>query len=266
LLAQSASSSGYALDVDQTVSAVGVADVNVSIGPVAPAGGTAPPAYNNTTTVASVNENIALTGGAMVVSEGLTTQLLSTNATGTATGAEATSTVNDFSLSLAALLSPLFSLSATTIQSYSQANSVGGLDASGMTTIEGLTLSGSVFGSLVFDGGLFINPAPNTVLFNGAGLSIFLNEQIASGDATTGVGIQTNAIRIAFDDFALGTGVKNGNVIIGHTEAFATAAQTGAVPEPSTWAMMLFGFGAVGFAMRRRKDTHATKRLRVSYS
>ena len=26
-----------------------------------------------------------------------------------------------------------------------------------------------------------------------------------------------------------------------------------AVPEPSTWAMMLLGFGAVGFAMRRRR-------------
>lgn len=27
----------------------------------------------------------------------------------------------------------------------------------------------------------------------------------------------------------------------------------GAVPEPSTWAMMLLGFGATGFAMRRRR-------------
>ena len=27
----------------------------------------------------------------------------------------------------------------------------------------------------------------------------------------------------------------------------------GAIPEPATWAMMLLGFGAVGFAMRRRR-------------
>jgi hypothetical protein len=26
-----------------------------------------------------------------------------------------------------------------------------------------------------------------------------------------------------------------------------------AVPEPATWAMMLLGFGAIGFSMRRRR-------------
>ena len=38
---------------------------------------------------------------------------------------------------------------------------------------------------------------------------------------------------------------------------FATTTvppQGGAVPEPATWAMMLIGFGAIGFGMRRRKD------------
>ena len=31
----------------------------------------------------------------------------------------------------------------------------------------------------------------------------------------------------------------------------AIGQPTGAVPEPSTWAMMLLGFGAVGMALRR---------------
>lgn len=39
-----------------------------------------------------------------------------------------------------------------------------------------------------------------------------------------------------------------------------------AVPEPGTWAMMLFGFGAIGFAMRRRKPTAQNTRLRIAYS
>ncbi len=30
-----------------------------------------------------------------------------------------------------------------------------------------------------------------------------------------------------------------------------------AVPEPSTWMMLLFGFGVAGFALRRRRDTQA---------
>ena len=34
---------------------------------------------------------------------------------------------------------------------------------------------------------------------------------------------------------------------------FETFDATSAVPEPSTWAFMIFGFGAVGFAMRKRK-------------
>lgn len=34
-----------------------------------------------------------------------------------------------------------------------------------------------------------------------------------------------------------------------------------AVPEPATWAMMLLGFGALGFAMRRRKSTRELTQL-----
>jgi hypothetical protein len=34
--------------------------------------------------------------------------------------------------------------------------------------------------------------------------------------------------------------------------------ETGVVPEPATWAMLITGFGAVGFSMRRRKAASAT--------
>lgn len=39
---------------------------------------------------------------------------------------------------------------------------------------------------------------------------------------------------------------------------FTTAAATPAVPEPATWALMLVGFGAIGFGMRRRENKVAT--------
>jgi hypothetical protein len=52
-----------------------------------------------------------------------------------------------------------------------------------------------------------------------------------------------------------GTGTLGGTITIGQ-----------AVPEPGTWAMMLLGFGAIGFAMRRRKQAEGTKRIRLSYS
>ncbi len=40
--------------------------------------------------------------------------------------------------------------------------------------------------------------------------------------------------------------------------------QMGAVPEPSTWMMMLLGFGALGFVMRREKSP--VRGLQVQYS
>lgn len=43
-----------------------------------------------------------------------------------------------------------------------------------------------------------------------------------------------------------------GSAFLGVSSAGTVA---GAIPEPSTWAMMLFGFGAIGFSLRRRRQT-----------
>jgi hypothetical protein len=44
-------------------------------------------------------------------------------------------------------------------------------------------------------------------------------------------------------------GTSNGNGVYGGTYSFAPSS---AVPEPATWAMMLIGFGGIGYSMRRR--------------
>ena len=49
-------------------------------------------------------------------------------------------------------------------------------------------------------------------------------------------------------------GVANQIVFDDVTFGSSTPGQTGAVPEPATWAMMMLGFGAVGGAMRRRRN------------
>lgn len=46
--------------------------------------------------------------------------------------------------------------------------------------------------------------------------------------------------------------------------AFRTASLAGAVPEPSTWAMLILGFGTVGGAMRRRSGMAKASRMGLS--
>jgi hypothetical protein len=45
-----------------------------------------------------------------------------------------------------------------------------------------------------------------------------------------------------------------------------SAAAPDAVPEPGTWAMMLLGFGAVGHALRRRRQTRVVQPQAVSWT
>ena len=86
--------------------------------------------------------------------------------------------------------------------------------------------------------GVSINPATNMAGFSLANLS------------WTADSITTNWAGLAFDS----------NTVVSLDVAFSP--NTGAVPEPSAWAMMLIGFGFVGGAMRARRR----QKLAVSYA
>jgi hypothetical protein len=51
-------------------------------------------------------------------------------------------------------------------------------------------------------------------------------------------------------------GEEGGTLTLANSQGWSNAVlytPGGGVPEPATWAMMLMGFGATGFAMRRRR-------------
>ena len=51
---------------------------------------------------------------------------------------------------------------------------------------------------------------------------------------------------------------KNGNLQgISHVTVFGSAGGGNEVPEPSTWALMILGFGSAGAMLRRRKAVFA---------
>lgn len=68
-----------------------------------------------------------------------------------------------------------------------------------------------------------------------------LDGQNVLGDGTSSLFLQN------------GTGGTGATNTFGFVTRFQTAAVTGAVPEPSTWGMMLLGFGAMGVSLRRRR-------------
>jgi hypothetical protein len=132
---------------------------------------------------------------------------------------------------------------------------------------------------------------PILALFDSTGLKINQNDDGGSNvaaDAVTGAhydtylqsflnpGTYTVSVQ-AYSNFAIGPflsdGFSGGGSFVDATGnprdthwAFdilnvQSAVQAG-VPEPATWAVMLLGFGAVGFALRRRSNVRAT----VSYA
>ncbi|MEO7410613.1 MAG: PEPxxWA-CTERM sorting domain-containing protein [Sphingomicrobium sp.] len=135
------------------------------------------------------------------------------------------------------------------------------------------------------------------VLYNDRDTSIFIESLVSGGTFALGAfdgsavagGVGTGATSLFVQGFLLGNLVNSGNFTIngGGFTNFSGLAGTfdrltfdgingeggfqldninlraveGAVPEPSTWAMMLIGFGAVGYSMRRRRRSGGTAQI-----
>jgi hypothetical protein len=200
----------------------------VTIGPLFPASGSAPPDYTDQDQLASVDTFI---GPIHVTADLLADAASGSASSGTGT---ATSTLNNISISL----DSLFSLTATTISSTSSVDATP--SATGSTTIEDLviTVEGETFTVLVA-------PPANTDLISIPGLTVTLNQQLP--DMSESAGITTNAIAIDF------TGLLGVTGSIDVAQSFASIdVTTPTVPETSTWAMMLLGFAGLGFAGYRQ--------------
>lgn len=95
-------------------------------------------------------------------------------------------------------------------------------------------------------------------VFTGAGTNIDFSSVTLNGVEFFTNSMGTVEFRTLLNQ-ALTPGGSN-NITVSGTSggnaSFAGALSFAAVPEPGTWAMMLLGFGAVGFSMRRRRPSY----------
>jgi hypothetical protein len=242
-------SSAYGVAVDLTV----LGGVTATIGPAADVSGVAPSAYNLSSGIVDLDTSVDLKTGGLVpltlgtlVATGVLTSTASSPFPPTPTST-ATSTVDDLSLDLkTAGLVPItiLDVTATTITSTSSASAlVSPNTATGSSSIEDLTISGLAVGTPITLTGT-VDPSPNDVILNLAGLTITLNQQTLSGNGFDGKAIVTDAIAINFSSVPLGAGLLSGQIVIANSAA--------SVPEAATWLDLLAGFGAAGLLMLRR--------------
>lgn len=237
-----------------------VADALAADVTLAPVGGTAAPDYNESASLASIDQSFHLFGTVLSVDAGVHTGIISTlaqsgypdSAMGSANIANAQTGLTTSLLGAIPLAA--LGVSANAINSTSVAGIDGaGLFATGSSSIENLIIGGSILDALGLNLGVFSNPAPNTVALSLLGLNITLNEQLMNETADS-IMMTTNAVHISLDDYLFAGSLLSGDIILGHSQASVTGYEPVAapVPEPASWALMIGGFALVGLCQRRR--------------
>jgi hypothetical protein len=250
--------SSNATGASLSLSAASVVKATATIDPVTGSTMTVP--FDNTASVGASNQNWLITNGALVdtyskLNVGAATSEASGSTSGLATATGTTTITNAGTTLQTGLVGiPVIALGigadAITSTSTVSQGSDGLLHATGSSVITGLSLTGGLLGALSLDLSTLVTATPNTRVLSLPGLSLTFNEQLLSGDGSNSLSLQTNAIHLSLSDYLFNGSVLNGDVVLGQSQA-----QISAVPEVGTWAMMIFGFGAIGYAMRRNRKT-----------
>jgi len=220
--------------VESITSSATVLDVSLNvlahaIGPLYPASAVAPPAQSSPNGAASAS----IASGPLTVTTGLLSD--------TASGGMATSSLTNLVLTVKSGSTTYLGLTASAIDSTSSVNPTP--SATGSASLSGATLT--VLGSSI---ALPSNPTPNDLIYDSDGLTVLLNQQ--SPDRFESAGITTDAIAIDFIGFPVVAGPSlYGSIEI--AQSFASIDVT-PIPETQTWATMLIGFAALGYAGFRR--------------
>lgn len=175
----------------------------------------------------------------------------------------ATTTVSDTALTFAGLMrSAVYRNTLGTLDFYYQVTRTGPgtvanqmIDAFTAASFGGFSVDGFVSALDPDNGGLFLaanNPPASTTTTGRSITGITLQTNFGLNGLTDTETSATYIFRTDATAFTQGTfGVINGSTFSG----VAFAPTVAAVPEPATWAFMLLGFGLIGSALRRRRET-----------
>ncbi|GAA3893193.1 hypothetical protein GCM10022276_10480 [Sphingomonas limnosediminicola] len=117
-----------------------------------------------------------------------------------------------------------------------------------------------MFNFIIDDNGVGSGSVTTAVSFKGVGgptdtdlLSVFVNGVLATHTINDGLTDQWSVTGVPIF-FGVPNNITINGIARGSGQYAGTAEFTpGAVPEAATWAMMLLGFGGIGFQMRRKR-------------
>ena len=141
---------------------------------------------------------------------------------------------------------------------FSGHNASQGYTGTGLSAVNGFDISligGSPYGNYVSQ--------PLSLTFQVNGVDIGSTTYNPGDSANRMLSFAFSSIASLTTDYTLSAYVSGpvcsgcGALQLSSENAFTLRSLQGAVPEPSTWAMMLMGFGAIGYGVRRQRKTAA---------